>query len=566
MLCTKCGTENPDGSKFCGSCGTSLAAPVEEPKVPAAEVSEEMAVPPVETPSEEPAAAQAAPKADVLASVKEKIAPIMDKIKPFIVKNKLLLVGAGAALLFVIAISIIIGLCSGGNGFIAFENAILCNVLDDEVLVVWNDKLIKTGIEASGVDDPVYNLDGTVCAVLTDDNTLLVIRNKKVKTVSEDVLYFEMSSDGKGIAYITGDSDEAELKLYNVGNNKSVTVDDEINIYAASILGMALSPDGKSLAYYQMDEDDEEPVLMLYANKKSIKITSSLVGLIGLSNGGKQIYAIGENDDFETVLYTYNNKGDREKVSTCSGTSFFFNADHTQILFYNNGKSYISTKGKDPNKICSNAATLLVSSGSRTMTGLRCSTYPVDDLYNHVYAVYNNGATQLWNIQKNENRSAKLANNVYSCKLDADAEYVYYVNDDGDLKMLKISHGENASNREKTIAEDVENFVITSNRKKVYFISDDGLYSCNATNGKSKKTIASEDIDSELVINSKNVVYYIMDGDVYACSNGRKGSKVLSDFDAFESFPNGTVYVLDNDDALYVSTGSKKLKKLHDAD
>ena len=567
MLCTKCGAENPNDSKFCNACGNPLSTVAEEPEIPVVEVAADaIDDSPAEAPAEVSPAAAEAPKSHILVTVKEKMAPLLGKVKPFISKNKLLLIGSSALVLLALSVAIIIGLCTSGNGFIAFENAILCDVLDDEVVVAWNNKLINTDIEASGVDEPVYNLDGTVCAVLTSDNTLLAIHNKKVKIVSEDVLTFELSSDGMGIAYITGDNDEADLKLYNVRKNKSVLVEDEVNLFAAAFLGMALSPDGKTLAYYEMDEDDEEPTLMLYTNKKSIKITSTLVSLIGLSNGGKQIYVIGENDDGDEVLYTYNKRGDREKISSCSSSSFFFNADHTQILFYNNGKSYISVKGKEPNKISSNSAHLLISDNSVTMSNHRGGTYPVEDLYNHVYMVSDDGETQLWNIKKNANRSAKLASDAYSITLDADAAYVYYINDEGDLKMLKISHGENASNKAKTIAEDVENYVITSNRKKVYFISDNGLYSCNAANGKGKKTIANEDVGRNLAINAKNVVYYMLDGDVYACSNGRKGSKVLSDSDDFRAFPNGTVYAIDDDGDLYVSTGAKKFKQLHDAD
>lgn len=36
MFCSKCGTENPDGARFCASCGTALAvaAPVQAPAPP----------------------------------------------------------------------------------------------------------------------------------------------------------------------------------------------------------------------------------------------------------------------------------------------------------------------------------------------------------------------------------------------------------------------------------------------------------------------------------------------------------------------------------------------------
>ena len=563
MFCKNCGAELAEGSKFCASCGTAAeipAQPIAEP------VEEGMQTPaePIETPAADAASAPEAPKADPLKAIKEKAAPLLEKVKPFLQKNKLLLAGAGAIVLFIIAIAIIIGLCSGGNGFIAYENAIIANVQEDEVIVLWNNKVIKTGIEASVLEEQATNLDGTVFAGLTDEGTLFVVRNKKVHVVEEDVVSFTLSASGKALAYVCeNDDDEYSLNLYTISKKKSVVVDNEYNVLVGAFLGTALSPDGKNLAYYRYDDEEDISELMLFTGKKSIKITSNETELIGLSNGGKYIYVKGENDDGDENLYTYNKKGERTKINACSGSTFYFNDDHTQILFNNDGKSYISVKGKEASKISSGTARLLLSSNSSSCSDGRSTTYPVEDLYKHVYTVYNDGEYNLWNIKKNSDKSAKLASDITSATLDAEAEYVYYVNDKDDLCVLKISHGDKASDKAKTIAEDVDTYVVTSDRKKVYFISDDGLYSCNGKNGKSKKTIASEDVTAHLAINAKDVVYYQLDGDLYACSNGKKGSKVLSDSNGFLAYPNGVVYAAD-EDWMYITTGAKKLKKLLD--
>ena len=571
MFCKNCGSTLEDSAKFCASCGAAVDA---KPTPEAVEIPQTPTEVPVEPAAEASAAVFSAenetqpkaPKANPLVAIKEKLSPLMEKVKPIIQKYKLLLVGVAALVMFVAAICIIINLCTAGNGYIPYENAIMVSVEEDEVVAVWNNKVINTGIEAEGIKRSSTNLDGTVYVGLTDEGTLFAVRNKKAIVIAEDVTSFTFSNSGTSVAYVaSSDDDEYSLNLYNIRKKKNVVVDDEYSALAGAFLGMALSPDGKYLAYYEFDEEEYQSTLMLFNGKKRIKITSSEVELIGLSNKGKFIYVRGENDDGDKVLYTYNSKGDRTKLNNCTGDSFYFNDDHTQILFTNDGKSYISTKGKDANKIGSGVARMVLSSDSVSFSAGNYTTYPVSDLYGHVYRISTDDGYNLWNIKKNSDNSKLLVKNVSGWKLDADAKYVYYINDDDDLCVLKISHGDNASTKAKTIAEDVANYVVTSNRKRVYFISDGGLYSCNGKNGNGKKTIASEDVAGQLAINAKDVVYYSMDGDTYACSNGRKGTKVLSDSTGFAAYPNGIVYA-GTEDALYVTTGAKKLKKLMNID
>lgn len=564
MFCKSCGKELPDGAKFCGACGTSTAGQA-APQTEAAPVAP-METPVVETPVAETPVQETAPKGDIKQIVKERLLELVNIVKPYAQKFKLQLVGGAALVVWLMAIAIVVALFTAGNGYIAAENGIIANVVDEEVVVLWNNKVVNTDIEADFLIKQSTNLDGTVFAGLTDNGILFVARKAKVAVVAEDVVYFNMSASGNGLAYVTEDGDDCELKLYSVKNKKSTMVDDEYSKYAATLFGMELSPDGKSLAYYELNEDGDA-TLMYFSGKKSIKITSNEVDLIGLSNGGKFIYVLSENDDGENVLNSYNTKGKRTKINTCSGTRFFFNDDHTQILFTNDGKTYISTKAKEAKKIVSGTARLLLTNDSNSFSGVfssHATTYPVEDLYDHVYTVTSDGKTNLWHV-KSAKKVIKLASNVYNYQLDADAEYVYYTDKNDDLSVLKISHGEKAADKAKELADEVDRYVVTSNRKTVYYLSDDALYSCNAKNGRAKKEIASDDLGGNLAITAKNVVFYAYDGDLYACSNGRTGKNILSDPVNLYQCKNGVVYVMD-EDSIYVTTGAAKLKKLLDND
>lgn len=555
MFCPNCGAENANGTKFCASCGAGLEAPASET--------------PAVTPEQ-----NAAPKKDIGVAVKSAlndllqiVKPLGEKVKPIVQKNKLLLTAIGGALILLVCICTIVGILTAGNGYTDYEHFISATVQDDVVCVIYDNKVIKTDIEADGIDNSSTSIDGKIMAFLTDEGELAVVKGKKVTVVAEDVEGFMLSVDGKGIVYLTEDDEESCLYLYNVSSKKDKLITDD----ADDLSSLAIAPNGKSVAYGIYDEEDEKTRVMYFKGSDSIRVASGELSVVGMSNNGKQIYIVSrdekEDEDGDTtysnVLNCYNTKGDKEKLCE-KPSSVRFNEDHTQVLFTSEGKSYISTKGKEPVKISNSSVTPLVASNASTFSDSNAVTYPISNLFNRVYVGYDsNDNYSAWYIRKNTDKSCKLVSGVGRVKLDASAEYLYYV-DDEELKVLKISHGENASDKAKLIAEDVGNYVVTSDRSKVYYVSDGGLYCVNGKKGGSKKTIASDDVSSTLAINKKDVVFYIMDGDAFA-SSGSKGKRAASEINSLISTPNGLVYAT-NSDAIFVSTGSKKLSKIWESD
>ena len=642
MKCNNCGAELAEGTKFCGSCGTAVQLPAE----PAVIEPEHIETPAAETTEVQEKPKKASALAVIGAKIKpltDKAKPIVEKCKPFVLKNKLWFAGGACLLILLITALIIVGVCTSGNGFTAVEHQITAEVTADNEVIIYfdNKKVTNTGIEATEINDEQRSIDGNIYAFLTitkdkdnniTDRKLILVKNKKATVVAEDVVAFKLSVNGKGIGYVTeqeaeGNEVNHELFLYNVSKKKSTSIQSE---YMDSSYNYALSPDGKSMAYYKVDEDDGTYTLMYFNGSKHTKITSNEVTLIGLSNKGKYIYVTStdtdeEKEETKTTLYCYNTKGDKQKLGSCSTSTFRFNEDHTQILYYDGAKSMISAKGKESVRISSNYVYPMIPKSSSSVTySVTTSavlsfieylkqydinlddlaeneylknmyeamyksfkenskvyttvvTVPCDNLYNKVYTCYKDEQYSAWLIKKNTDKSVRLVNNIGDCTMDESYEYLYYTDKDSNLMMIKVSHGERASDKAKQIAEDVDNYVVTSDRAKVYFISDDALYSCNGKTGKSKKTVAAEDVYSGIVLNANDVCFYIVEGDAYATSNGKKGKMVVADVGYYEYeysdniyyymyvSENGVVYI-ETEDATFASKTNKKPSKIYTND
>ncbi len=450
--------------------------------------------------------------------------------------------------LFLIFLFIVGSIGGSDKGFIPYEDNIRYIASGEGVYsIIVGDKVLNTTIE-SDIGKPLRtSLDGKVAAFVTKSGDLIVVKDEKVINIAGSVVSYKLSVNGSSIAYSVHGGEDAGTSLYlaKTGNGKSTEICNHLGG------NFAISPDGKSVAYFQSGK--EKDTLMLYQSMKRISICDDEAYLYELSNNGQQIYVCIEEND-KKVLYAFNAKGAMQKLGPIDGSAHF-NSDHTQVLFEDeDDTSYISTKGKPALKVSPNSLDLIIVPGSRAMD----NTYPVSDLYDHVYSTDDHEAHL---ITKDEDIT--LISKASHMRLDNSGEYLYYCYNFKEVRYVKISQKQDASEKATTILDEFFPFELTADREFIYYQDDSNtLMSVDARKGGTPTEISDEvDFGSGLAISGNSIVYYVVDGDLFAVSDGKKGSLVLNDVDYVSSSTNGYVYA-SSDDSIYITTGAKNLTKL----
>lgn len=545
MNCPVCGASNAPDVKFCAGCGNPMPQQSAAPVNPTPYGAPGQQVPPTGYGAPAAPVAPKAPKEKTKVDFVKVKDQLVETVKPVGAKakdvwsNKKARIGIIGGAVALIALVVVFIIFFGGNGYIQAEESIkLLQTGNNEYAVVVGTKVLDDTVSAYTSTSTTMN--GKVMTFISDGD-LYAVKDSKLVNIADDVTDYSLSVNGEYVAYTT-DSDS--LYLAKTSNGESEKICDDMEEYA----DFAISPDGKSVAYF--DGDD----LRLYRDKDSTKITDSEnAALYGLSNSGNQIY-VSIYKDGESILYSFNNKGEKTKLGEKESVEGF-NESHSQIIFHNDGKTYISKDGKEASKVSSNYL-YLVETNYSTSFGY---TYPVSNLYDHVY---HNGEGDVYLVKEND--CIKLVSKATSLQLDSSAKYLYYIYDYEELRVIEIAKGEKASESAKTIVnENIGSYFVTSDRKYVYYVDDLSLKSVNGQNGGKSTRIAS--LYEGWTFSNKDRLYYIMDGDLYVCSNGKDGKKILSDVDSLTRTLHGDVYAR-ADDAWYGSDGDEKLKELVEID
>ncbi len=582
MVCNKCGKECADGAKFCTNCGTELAAvesvqaEVEEiaaavtedgetqvagePEAAEAEAVEEKAeetveaaeVPAVEE-KEEKKAEKKAP-----AEVKEKKA---EKEKKPANKNIGKAVGVIAAVFLLILL--FRAVFSGGKDYIVSgKNAVIAiDETDDLVLAVMeNGKALDTGMESASY--ATYSQDRTVACFVNEDDALIVIKKGKVvKTGIEDVKKFQISAYGDTIAYFTDVSgDFGTLNLYYTKNGKKKEIAEEVLTDS-----VVLSPDGETVAFVG-DYEARDNFKGYYSidGKKPTEVGKE-----------KRVFAIADKAAYlyyvdDDRIYAKKKKKDAEKLaSDVSYVDVLVNEDCTEVLFTNDGKTYLSVKAGEKKKVSNDefsggivlpAEALQITRDQRMARGSVEVTFTgVETFEEQVFA---SGSRLIYLDKKQEGNT--IASAVRQCIIAENREELVYVDILGEV--IRVEDFDKGGKETLVGKEDAEAYSIYADGslKYVYYINEDDELYC--IKGKKEKKIA-DDVTSAAISPDGTTCYYVVEDEtLFYSKKAGKGKKIADAEDGTKCarFFNKILVSLREDDELSISIiDGKKLKELY---
>ena len=479
----------------------------------------------------------------------KKLQGLIDDLAPYF-RTKRTLIGFAVAFLLLSSAIVVAALPKDHGDFLPYEQNIEVisyqnglNILLDGTLL---DKLDTT---AQCVQFQ-SSMDGSAAAFLTEDQALYLVEGHRVKKIADDVQHFELSTTGEGLAYAQEAGDQCFLTLYNVAKRSSREITEQL-----TRMDFSLSPDGSNVAYYELRQGKE--VLAVNRKEKRHTVTSEATDLIGLSNDGKQIYAICSKARDQSILCSFHFRGKKQQLGSISSISFKFNYDHRQIMYYSGGQTYISTNGQEGILVSSYPLYLVTAPNSQSTKDTNAITYPVRSLFDHVYTCFDGECNSAWLIKKNSDKSIKLVSRVSGCTLDASNQYLYYLHDMKQLRYIRLRDGKDAGEHFRSLADNVDSYALTANRKQVYFTSGGSLCAVSGKSGGTVKVLCQNTDSLTPVLNRGDWVYYLSEGQLYASKNGRNGTVVAQHIRSLYSSSNSVVYVL-GEEELYTSTTKKQ--------
>ena len=436
------------------------------------------------------------------------------------------------------------------SGFLTYYENVEVLPYTDGLHVLIDDQPLDHVIQAKKFQKLSTSIDGTVAAFLTDGKELYLVQDRRLTKLADHVLHFELSASGQGVAFAQKYTKQTSLTLYDLEEEtrREITT-------LLMRLDFSLSPDGKSLAYYTQIEDQE--ILMCYQNEEATEISSENADLVGLSNDAKHIYAVCTTKSGPPILYSFNLKGRGTKLGSVTSISFKFNHDHREIMFYDDGKTLISTDGHPAVTASSFPLYLVTSPNSQSTSDGNAITLPVTTLFDHVYTCSDGEATSAWLIGEDPEDSEKLVSRVSGCTLDASGEYLYFIHDQSQLCVMDVSDG---LSKIYMLAENADTYAVTSNRNKVYYIDNGNLYCTNGKTGGNPRLIVSNISSFNLVMSASDTLYYLSDQNVYRCTNGKTIDCVAENIRSIYNSSNNVVYIIGEDEIYTAYTKKQPIK------
>lgn len=626
MYCSKCGRQNEEKARYCKSCGNALTNynPVqmgkeEKPSIKGASPTELDIQPqsntvqnesgevqhylPIETdthsvppdaheqsinsgatinstqppPPNAPLAFQETAQRgrDGVGFCPESIAK---DIKPYRKKVVFCIALALAVLLFVfLSIGVISAIKKVSNAAKVMNHIIwpLYNSDSDKTMLIVDNELTDMYIRGACLQSETSD-DGFVTALISEDNDLYWVTPSTVHRIARSVNDFTLASSGKALIYV----DEKGAVFYyspdkeNAEKLADSTSASRVNTMIENLSQLSISPNGK-IAAYTLPQGSGSSALFRYSGGKSELIKDDFYAVAVLDNGGMYVYS-----QEDKSLYFHTKKNESIKIGSDIDSSFYNNADNSEIIFMSGDKAYLSIKGNEKVKLGNFDGYIIPFQSSFgwdtnliysvISTGMNMANHPktfagsvfmgnVDDerrllyidenLDTHVISrdvsyyqlsndrkeIYYTEYESLYRVDVNNlDKVTWIGDAAQMAGITSNGKYCYYVNYEKELYCVKKGSEENP----EKIADDVY-YIVVGHDNTIYFMNDlsskdytGSVYACRP--GKQKELVAN---DALAVITLGKQVYYFGDLDidnstmsVYARQSNREFERIAENY------------------------------------
>ncbi len=575
MTCSKCGKECADDMKFCTECGAELVAEVqaavaetvEDAVETVAAEAENVAEETVETVAEEVKEVAEEVAETVTEEAKEateEVAAEAEEIKEAVKetakeekknaektfdafqlpegKNGKKAIAIGAALV-VILLCILIPVISLGSKDESYmktsEKAVLRITKRDGDLYAFYFDGKEVKLEDEEANSEEYSMDGSVVCYENEEDELVILKEGKViKTGIDDAEGVLISQKGDTMAYFTdcematynntdyGYTDTIKvgtLNLYDIKKKSSTEIAEEVVVNSA-----VLSPDGKTVAFVAEYDATDDFRGFYSVNGKEPEELGKEKRIFAIADKAKYIYY----SDVDRIYVMKNNK-EEKLASDVRNVEVLMNADNTEMLFFNEDKTYVTVKGGEKKKVAGEELSKVILSDDAAVfeqelrkekggisvmyTGVdtfkeklffcrmtdeiyyMLSKYETEKLASsaYQYAVSDDGESLVYNNfadiilvtkfskggEKETLANGAMARYMYA---DGDLEHIYIKNYDDELYYIKKGKG-------KKIADDVSEAMVSPDGEYCYYIVDDEDLCYSKKGGKEKELMSVDD-------------------------------------------------------------------------
>ena len=485
MVCSKCGTSIPDGSKTCAKCGLPIKAP--------ADTASEDAVP----------SFSATP---TLPETAEATAPAPKKIR-----RRILLITGIAAILVVLGVvafavirnfqpsALVMGIASAeSTSMIKGEDEVEDYVYMELPLMIQGEdetRIYNGSSEPVTIDGKycrsIFSMDGEKAVILVDRDdegnfTIFYYDGMTARELSDDVVSWTISANGNVVAYVTDyDGRTGTLNIYDASRNKSEEVTDGVGMY------VILSPDGQSYSYISNLKFDYEGIIASYrpyisVNGKDAVAMDPEIEVIGLADYANYVYYIKWEikKDIGWVRNFFVRHGNTDTLLGDQQVISYYNQDLSELLFTNSEGTYLLKAAGEKEKISDHQI-----SGMFVPDDFQKSHLSSEDAANIFtqYTVYNveslAGLTYFYDVPDGSSLSyldsnlsfseTYLIDSVNGIQWTTDHEGFYYLNDYGTIQYLKDVTDPEAKPEEIYTNTDMISALVSPDPSTVYFFDDE---------------------------------------------------------------------------------------------